>query len=151
MYNITVAPLGGSYNNVVTLTATGLPAGAQYAFVPPSVTPGSAGAPSVLSIQLPAGQARLAEPAPPGQSSLPLYAVLAGLPLLGLAGARRRLRGTSGRWKLLAIAVLSVLPMLALSGCGGGYFGKTGQNYTVTIIGTSGSLQESTTISLTVQ
>jgi hypothetical protein len=41
--------------------------------------------------------------------------------------------------------------MLALSGCGGGYFGKTGQNYTVTIIGTSGSLQESTTISLTVQ
>ena len=51
----------------------------------------------------------------------------------------------------LAIAVLSILPVLALSGCGGGYFGNTPKTYTVTVIGTSGALQESTTISLTVQ
>jgi hypothetical protein len=41
--------------------------------------------------------------------------------------------------------------MLALGGCGGGYFGPTPQTYTVTVTGTSGSLQESTTVSLTVQ
>ena len=156
MYNITVAPLGGSYTNLVTLSATGLPAGAQASFAPPSVTPGSTGAPSVLSIQIPAGLARLAkpplvEPAPHRPSSVPLLAMLAGLPLLGAAAARRRLKGVSRRWMLLAIAALSILPVLALSGCGGGYFGNTPQTYTVTVIGTSGALQESTTISLTVQ
>jgi hypothetical protein len=52
---------------------------------------------------------------------------------------------------LLVLAVLAMLPMLALSGCGGGYFGPAPQTYTVTVTGTSGSLQESTTISLTVQ
>ena len=41
--------------------------------------------------------------------------------------------------------------MLALSGCGGGYFGPPPQTYTITVTGTSGSLAESTTISLTVQ
>jgi Cu/Ag efflux pump CusA len=51
---------------------------------------------------------------------------------------------------LLIIAVLSLLPILALSGCAGGYFGPTAHTYTVTVSGTSGSLQQSTTVTLTV-
>jgi len=150
-FNLVVAPLGGSFNNLVTLSATGLPAGAQYSFLPPAVTPGSAGAPSVLSIQTSTGLARLATPYSQRRASLPLLALLAGLPLLGFAGSLRRLRKARGRWMLLVLAVLAMLPMLALSGCGGGYFGPAPQTYTVTVTGTSGSLQESTTISLTVQ
>lgn len=150
-YNLTIAPLGGSFNNLVTLTATGLPAGATYSFLPPAVTPGSAGAPSVLSIQTSTGLARMALPESPRQRSLPLLALLAGLPLLGIAGNLRRLRKSGQRWILLGLAALTILPMLALSGCGGGYFGPAPQTYTVTVTGTSGALQQSTTISLTVQ
>jgi hypothetical protein len=150
-FNIVVAPLGGSFNNLVTLSATGLPAGAQVSFLPPAVTPGSSGAPSVMSIQTTTGLARLALPESQRQSPIPLLAMLAGVPLLGLAGSLRRLRKTSGRWMLLGLAVLAILPMLALSGCGGGYFGPAPQTYTVNVIGTSGTLQESTTITLTVQ
>jgi trimeric autotransporter adhesin len=143
--------LGGSYNNLVTLSATGLPAGATVSFLPPAVTPGTAGAPSVMSIQTPTGLARVVIPEPQRRTGVPLLALLAGLPLLGLAAKRRRFRRASSRWMFLALAALAILPMLAISGCGGGYFGPAPQTYTVTVTGTSGALQESTTISLTVQ
>jgi hypothetical protein len=150
-FNIQVNPLGGSYTNLVTLSATGLPTGASVTFQPASVTPGSAGATSVMSIQTPTGLARLTTPQAQRQNPMPLLAILAGLPLLGLAGSLRRLRRSSGRWMILGLALLTILPALALSGCGGGYFGPAAKTYTVTVVGTSGSLQESTTISLTVQ
>jgi hypothetical protein len=150
-FNIVVAPLGGSFNNLVTLSATGLPAGAQVSFLPSAVIPGSAGATSVMSIQTSTGLARLALPESQRQSSLPLLALLAGVPLLGLAGSLRRLRQSSRRWVLLGLTALTILPVLALSGCGGGYFGPAPQTYTVNVAGTSGALQESTTVALTVQ
>ena len=150
-FNLVVNPLGGSFNNLVTLSATGLPPGASVTFLPPAVTPGSAGASSVMSIQTTTGLARLARPGPRPRSPVPLLALLAGLPLLGLAGSFRRLRRTSGRWVIVMLVALALLPMLALSGCGGGYFGPAPQTYSITVTGTSGSLAESTTISLTVQ
>jgi len=150
-FSIQVNPLGGTFNNLVTLSATGLPTGAQVSFLPPAVTPGSAGAPSVMSIQTSTGLARLALPKSQRQNPVPLLALLAGIPLLGFAGSLRRLRQTSQRWMLLGLAALAILPMLALSGCGGGYFGPNPQTFAITVTGTSGALQESTTISLTVQ
>jgi hypothetical protein len=149
-FNLVIAPLGGSYNNLVTLSATGLPPGALVSFLPAAVTPGSTGAPSVMSIQTSTGLAHNELPTQHG-SHLPMLAMLAGLPLLGFAGSLRRLRKGKGRWMLLCLAALAILPVLALSGCGGGYFGPAPKTYAVTVIGTSGSLQESTTISVTVQ
>jgi hypothetical protein len=104
-----------------------------------------------MSIQTSTGLARLGFPESHRQNPVPLLALLVGVPLLGLAAGRRRLRRSSQRWILLGLAALAILPMLALGGCGGGYFGPTPQTYTVTVTGTSGSLQESTTVSLTVQ
>jgi sugar lactone lactonase YvrE len=150
-YNLVIAPFGGTYNNLVTLSATGLPAGAQASFLPAAVTPGSAGAPSVMSIQTSTGLAHLELPSQQRNSPVPLLAMLAGLPLLGFAGNLRRLRRGRGRWMLLGLATLAILPLFALSGCGGGYFGPAPKTYTVTVIGTSGVLQQSTTVSLTVQ
>jgi hypothetical protein len=150
-FDLLIAPVGGSYTNVVSLSATGLPPGAQASFLPPSVTPGSAGTPSVLSIQTATGIAHLATPERPGHAPVPLLALLAGLPLLGFTVRVRRFRKATARWMLLALAALAILPALALSGCGGGYFGPAPKTYTVTVVGTSGSLQQSTTISLTVQ
>jgi hypothetical protein len=150
-FNLVVAPLGGSYTNPVTLSATGLPVGATYLFAPQSVTPGSAGAPSVLSIQTASGLAHVQRPPGEGWPTAPQLAMIFGVPLLGFAGGLRRFRRSTGRWGALILAMLALLPVLALSGCGGGYFGPAPKTYTVTVTGTSGSLQESTTISLTVQ
>jgi hypothetical protein len=150
-FNIQVNPQGGSYSNLVTLSATGLPTGATVAFLPPSVTPGSAGAPSLMSVQTASGLARLAIPGQQRRTPVALLALLAGIPLLGFAAKRRRFRRSIGRWMCLAFAALAILPLLAISGCGGGYYGPAPKTYTLTVVGTSGSLQESTTVTLTVQ
>ena len=72
--------------------------------------------------------------------------------LLPWAGSRNGPR--KARW-------LSVLPLLlvglalgigSLSGCGaGGLFSQPQTTYTITVIGTSGALTQSTTVTLTVQ
>jgi len=73
------------------------------------------------------------------------------LGLLGLCfvpGKRRR------RWITLGIFLLASLGALtALSGCGGGFagFGHTSESYIITVTGTSGTIQQSTTVQLTVQ
>jgi hypothetical protein len=41
--SIGVTPVGGAFNGVVTLSASGLPAGATAVFVAPTVTPGAGG------------------------------------------------------------------------------------------------------------
>jgi hypothetical protein len=152
-FNIAVSSTGGVFNTAVTLSATGLPAGATVSFAPASVTPGSAGGASVMSIQT--ASLLAASAAPVGdthrQRSLPLLAALAGLPLLGMMRLQRRYRKTTQRLMLLALAALSLLPFLALSGCGGGLFGATPHTSLITVTGTSGSLQQSATVSLTVQ
>src|SRR5271156_4816181 len=52
---LTVPPLGGAFNNVVTMSATGLPIGAVAVFTPPTITPGATGSPTTLTVQLPSG------------------------------------------------------------------------------------------------
>ena len=49
---VTVPPLGGAFNNVVTLSASGLPRGATATFNPPTVTPGAEGEQTQMTIQL---------------------------------------------------------------------------------------------------
>jgi Right handed beta helix region/Cep192 domain 4/HYDIN/CFA65/VesB-like, Ig-like domain/Abnormal spindle-like microcephaly-assoc'd, ASPM-SPD-2-Hydin len=50
-FTVTVAALGGAFNNSVSLACAGLPAGAKCAFSPISVTPQSGSATSALTIQ----------------------------------------------------------------------------------------------------
>ncbi len=52
-YSITVTPMNGAFNSVVTLTATNLPPGSSYTFAPTTLTPGSAGATSTFSVSVP--------------------------------------------------------------------------------------------------
>src|SRR5262249_54236310 len=52
-YAIVVVSVGGSYNNPVTLSASGLPAGASATFSPATATPGDNSAASILTIQMP--------------------------------------------------------------------------------------------------
>jgi sugar lactone lactonase YvrE len=150
--DITVPPLGGAYDGVVTLSATGLPPGATATFNPPTVTPGSAGAPTVLTIQLAALTAGIpARDLPSNPRGLPLVPASLGFLLFGAILGRKRIP----RMLMLVfmLASLGVTTSL-LTGCGGGFASTPSTppgNYIVTVTGTSGAFQASTTVTLAVQ
>jgi sugar lactone lactonase YvrE len=146
-YTINVTPVNGSFTSLVTLSASGLPTGATATFAPASVTPGSAGATSQLTIQT----AAVASAEPAKASPWPLAAPALGLiGLFFVPGKRRR------RWITLGVLLITSLGAItALSGCGGGFgLGNVTpppSSYTITVTGTSGSSVQTTTVQLTVQ
>jgi hypothetical protein len=140
-YSITVTPVNGAFNNVVTLTATNLPPGSSYTFVPTTLTPGSAGATSTFTVTVPHQSAALRR-----VSKTPFALAVLLLPLAFL----RRTRARPPR--LLLWLLLGLTSFGAISGCGsGGYFNQPQQTYTITITATSGNLSNSGTVTLTVQ
>jgi hypothetical protein len=148
-FTIDVAPVNGTFNNAVALTATGLPPGASASFAPGNVTPGNAGSTSVLTVQ----SAQLVASTTPwtdtGRSGTSLLSGVL-LPLLLLWRKRKGHRKSPLSQRLPAL-VLALGALATLSGCGGGYFGAKPQTYTITVTGTSGATQHSTTVTLTVE
>lgn len=148
--NVTVPPLGGAFNSVVTLSASGLPPGATATFNPPTVTPGAKGAPTVMTIQLAPMAAALFDPGEgPPLRHLPLgmLALALGLCSVGF-GSKRRWRG-----RMLAVVMLLAVAGVQI-GCDGGFMGPATtppNTYMVTVTGTSGSLHASTTVTVVVQ
>jgi hypothetical protein len=134
-----LAPASGTFPPAITLTASGLPAGATYSFAPPTVTPGSNPVKTMLTIQtLRAASASVGV-------GWGMFALL----LLPFAGSRR-MRRSLRRGPLLAMLALGALG--GLTGCGaGGLFGHPQQSYTITVTGTSGHISHSTTVTLIVQ
>ena len=56
------------------------------------------------------------------------------------------------RWVTIAILLIASLGAIAtLSGCGGGFGLTTSKSYSITVTGTSGAIQQTTTVQLTVQ
>jgi hypothetical protein len=145
--NVTVPPVGGSFDSLVTLSASGLPPGATASFNPPAVTPGSAGAPTVMTIQLAAVTAGAADP----RRSLPFGSFALVLGLCGAGFGRHRFFRKFKR--TLAFIVLASA-FLTLMACGGGFVGPPTTepgSYIVTITGTSGSAHASTTVTVVVR
>jgi sugar lactone lactonase YvrE len=151
-FDLTVPPLGGPFDSVVTLSASGLPPGATATFNPPSVMPGIAGAPTVLTIQLATLTAGLpARDLPANRQRLPMVPFSLAFVLFGAVLGRKRIPRTL----VLALALtgLGVTASL-LAGCGGGFANTPptpAGNYTVTVTGTSGTIQASTTVTLIVK
>jgi sugar lactone lactonase YvrE len=150
--DITVPPLGGAYNGVVTLSAAGLPPGATATFNPPTVTPGSTGAPTVLTIQLAALTAGIpAHDIPTNRRGLPLVPASLGFALFGIVLGRKRIP----RMLMLVFMLASLGGTTSLlTGCGGGFASTPSTppgNYLITVTGTSGAFQASTTVTLVVQ
>jgi len=144
-FTINVNPVNGNYTGVVTLTATGLPPGATATFAPPTVTPGSTGATSQMTIQTAAPVTTAAITGTAWPFAVP---VLGCIGLFFVPGKRRR------RWITLGVLTIASLSALtALSGCGGGFAltGSTSTSYTITVTGTSGADVQTTTVQLTVQ
>jgi hypothetical protein len=157
--NLTVPPLGGAFNSVVTLSASGLPAGATATFNPATVTPGSAGAPTVMTIQLATLAAGIpASEVPANHPRLPAGPLALGFGMFGMFGTvfgavhgRKRL---SRQFALVLLLASLGVTASVLASCGGG-FANTPQtsagNYTITVTGTSGSFHASTTVTLAVK
>jgi len=149
-FPLTVPPLGGTFPLPVTLSASGLPAGAIAVFTPPIVTPGATGAPVVLTIQLPTTSAFITPsgrrtPVWPGLALAFSLCVVCGM-VLGVRSLPRKMR--------LALACTGLATAaLVVAGCNGAPPAPpiTPGIYIVTITGTSGSLHSSTTVTIHVQ
>jgi len=143
-YNLTIQPVGTSFNAAVTLACSGLPALSQCAFAPSApVTPGSSAATVVMTISTTAATSSLLLP---GRSIF--YAMLLLVPGIALAwGPARRFswKGNLRTWALIGaligtLALLMLLPSCSGVSSGGGGHGQPGTpsgTYTITVTGTS--------------
>ncbi len=155
-YTLSASAVGGSFNNPVTLGCSGLPAEATCSFSPSTVTPGSTKATTTLTITTTSSIAEDMPAIPSRQKPAgQIWMQLQGLGVVGMVLAKRGKR--SKRAAILILLALMVLGMIFMSGCAGGtgiapsQTSTTPQSYTITVTGTSGSLQHSVTVTLTVE
>jgi hypothetical protein len=136
--NITVTPQNG-FNGAVTFSCSGLPRGATCSFNPATVTP-TGGATATTTLTIAVGTSTAAA----HDDSIPMIPETTLAFTLCLLGWRRR-RGVRP-FVLLTAAVFS---LSLLSGCSGPSHQPT--TSTVTVTATSGSVQQSVALTLTVQ
>jgi hypothetical protein len=155
--NLNISPNNGPFNSAVSLACqSGLPAGAACTFSPSSVTPGSATASSTLTISTTAAVAGLQTERL--RKVFPLYALWIGLPGFLFTAVRRK-ASAKRKWigGLTACFVLSVLALQVA--CGGGSSSSGGPQaqatqagtYKISIAATSGNVQHSIPVTLTVE
>jgi hypothetical protein len=175
-YVITVGstPSGSSFTSAVTLSVTGLPSGATGSFSPASLTPGNSSATSTLSVQTPTTGA-LESPAAqfsawptdrlltwtlgwPANRAAVWSLASCGLAMflvpLGLVYRPERSRRLSRAFAVVRSLALIGVSSLSLASCNGGFAFKapvSPTTYTITVTGTSGTDQHSTTVTLIVQ
>jgi hypothetical protein len=145
-YTLTLTPSNPTFLNAVTLSASGLPSGATATFTPSSIAAGSGTSTSVMAITTPAAAAKLTRPARGLISSTALALLM--LPL----AFNRRVRRSARKLARVLTVLLLLVAAGALAGCGaGGFFSQATTSYTITVTAVSGSITQTTTVTLTVQ
>jgi len=152
---VTPTPLANGFANPVSFTVAGLPAHTTSMFSPAMVTPSAGAQTTTLTIMTKANGA-----APPSSPlNPPVSPLLRLLPVLWLAAmlaglyAMRMIRRTPQLRRYAAIVPLALLLFTGavLAGCAGGMNGTPKGSSPLTITATSGTLQQQTMITLTVQ
>lgn len=136
-----------NFSGPVTLTATGLPPGAKLTINSGTVmVSGSAPATATLTIVTATNQAKLGGMQLREDSAIRFGFLLFPLPLLATLQLRKRLK---------AVAVLAMLSLgtltAGLTGCADIGLESKPQSYNVVVTGTSGNLQRTANLGLTVQ
>jgi CSLREA domain-containing protein len=151
MYQVTVTPMYGSYAGTVNFAVSGLPPGATVTFSPSSIAVN--GGPQTITVTIQTAPASAAVQAPPPRSSGRQAApfALALLLLFGVGGLRKRGRHLLRHLICVALLLAGGAAATLVSGCGGGFFARSPENYTITITATCGTLQHSTSVTLEVQ
>jgi len=154
-YTVTVAPVGGAFSNAIQLSCSGVPTHATCSVSPTSVTPGSTSPTVKLTVNTTSSSAAAALGSQPNQ---PIY--VAWMQLQGF-GLFAMMIGSSKRWKKRGAALIALVlligALLFMSACAGGTgIASQGQGtapgtYTITVSGSSGNLQHSFPVTLTVQ
>ena len=151
VYTVQFVPQGGStFIDAVTLTLTGLPAGATYTITPSTIAVGSGATTVTITVNTANLTASLSSPK--GGMGFPKPLMLAFfLPLLGTRKLRRALR-LQMKTSALMLVVMGVLMVTGLTACGGsGFFSQAPKSYPMTLTGTSGAVHHSVTLNLTIQ
>ena len=155
-FNFTVSPVSPAttFPAAITLTAANLPTGATASFSPASLTSGAGSTNVTLTVTTPITTLARNLP-PPGRA--PDKWPLIALALLFMPAARKFRRARRRLTRLLSLLLLAtagITAVAALNGCGGvpsGYFGQAPATSAITVTGTSGSLNHSASVSLTVE
>jgi DNA-binding beta-propeller fold protein YncE len=149
---ISIAPLNGSFSNTVQLicAVTGTTPLATCSLSATSVTPGANSVTSTLTITAPTQSARL-NPSGDVQLSGPLYAVFLPITLALIGYGLRPKKSKRRQFWLLCGLFIALVALQA--GCGGGSSNPPpprALNYTVTVTATSGTIQHTTQVTVTV-
>jgi hypothetical protein len=150
-FTLQVTPDYGSYAGPVSISATGLPAGATVDISPSSIA-ANAGPKTVgLTIKTSAATAAEQSPSSPAaRKGLGAFA-LAVLVFFGTGAIRRRGRALRG---MLCVALLlaSSAAALLLSGCcNNGFNTQSAKDYTITVTASSGTIQHATTFTINLE
>jgi len=148
--NVTATPKSGTINTPVALTCSGLPQNLSCLFAPASITPGGNPVTSVLTVSSVTVAARNDR----HKTRFPVAAWMLGFGMvsLGLIGSFERSRIPA----VVIVCVLAVL-MIASTSCTGISQGPVNNSssipnsYLVTVDGSSGSIQASTTFTVTLK
>jgi hypothetical protein len=152
-YTVTVTPKFGSFNDPIALSCNVDPPGPLCSLSDPSVTPGAA----ATSVTLTVATTNVADLKMPG-STASIFAFWIALPTFGLLVVRTTLPcRKKTRRGILLVLLLTLVLLGMLVACGGGSSGGSSpppplasKTYTITVVGTSGTISQQTTTSLTV-
>jgi hypothetical protein len=157
--SLTVTPSGG-FNQAVTFACSGLPASSQCSFSPATLTPSGSPASTTLTITTDVKTGALTLPGLPHRPSPAddgIYAclLLGGVGTLVRLRALRRgqIRGIRSTILVGVVLLVSAIGLGSLTACGnsGPVYRTPAGTSTVTVIATSGSVSQSTGITVTIQ
>lgn len=153
-YQVSVLPEGQAFNNPVSLSCSNTPPGMACSFSPSTLTPGAAGASATMTITTAMAAVRRASPFRTGKT----FVFACGFLLMAVVFSGSFRPGVTRRaaWRWAALLILALIFAL-ITGCGGGGTQAASSPppnpstaFSITITGSSGSSQVSTTAQLLV-